>query len=208
MRLLTDIYKDIEEGGLTLVELLITLSLLSVLLVVGVFNFIGAQRKARDNIRIHDLEVIKSALELYKTDNGIYPWEHKCDSSIGFYGTTGCSCFDGINPGQSIIDVCGYTDFGEDWSHLVTDAPPPNPLLPESIQYAMESYLTKIPVDPINSTIYFYTYEGRSSISDHSCGISTGNPCNLYVLRARMESENKFYDLYSPNYYPIPSPSP
>jgi general secretion pathway protein G len=65
----------VKRRGFTLIELLVTIAIISVLSGIGLAAFIGAQKKARDGRRQADLEQIRSALELYRSNegNGLYP---------------------------------------------------------------------------------------------------------------------------------------
>lgn len=59
--------------GFTLIELLVVISIISILSAVGVVSYRGVTAKARDNQRIRDLQAIKQALELYRSDVHNYP---------------------------------------------------------------------------------------------------------------------------------------
>lgn len=61
------------KRGFTLIELLVAVSIIGILLAIGVTNFRVANQKARDGRRQGDLEQVKAALELYRTDEGSYP---------------------------------------------------------------------------------------------------------------------------------------
>lgn len=61
------------KSGFTLIEILVTISIIALLTMVGLTNFKVANQKARDGRRQGDLEQIKAALELYRTDVGLYP---------------------------------------------------------------------------------------------------------------------------------------
>jgi len=63
------------KRGLTLVELLIVVAILSIMVVilVGVLNPIALVNKAQDSRRKNDLKEIKIAFERYYTDKGSYP---------------------------------------------------------------------------------------------------------------------------------------
>ena len=63
----------IKPKGFTLIEILVTISIIGLLTMVGITNFRVASQKARDGRRQGDLEQIKAALELYRTDEGEYP---------------------------------------------------------------------------------------------------------------------------------------
>jgi len=59
--------------GFTLIELLIVIAIIGVLSTLLMANFIGVRQRARDAQRKSDIRQIQSALELYRSDNGIYP---------------------------------------------------------------------------------------------------------------------------------------
>jgi general secretion pathway protein G len=61
------------KKGFTLIELLVAVSIIGILLAIGITNFRVANQKARDGRRKGDLEQIKAALELYRTDEDEYP---------------------------------------------------------------------------------------------------------------------------------------
>jgi prepilin-type N-terminal cleavage/methylation domain-containing protein len=64
-----------NKKGFTLVELLIVISLISILsgILISVINPNGMRQKFRDGQRISDLKRLQSALELYFADNRMYP---------------------------------------------------------------------------------------------------------------------------------------
>ncbi|HSX19185.1 MAG TPA: prepilin-type N-terminal cleavage/methylation domain-containing protein [Candidatus Saccharimonadales bacterium] len=61
------------KQGFTLIELMITITLIAVLSSVGYFNYKSAQQRGRDLRRKQDFSLIKSALLSYYQDNGLYP---------------------------------------------------------------------------------------------------------------------------------------
>lgn len=67
--------KKMFAKGFTLIELLIVVLLIGVLsgAVIKIINVGGIQSKTRDSQRIADLKKIQTALELYFTDNRVYP---------------------------------------------------------------------------------------------------------------------------------------
>ena len=54
--------------GFTLIELLIVISIIAILVTIITATFSGTQAKARDTRRKEDLDAIKKALELFKSD--------------------------------------------------------------------------------------------------------------------------------------------
>lgn len=62
-----------SEGGFTLIELMVAIVIVSILATIGLVTYSSAQRSARINKRMQDLQAISTALELYKTATGSYP---------------------------------------------------------------------------------------------------------------------------------------
>lgn len=62
-----------KQRGFTLVELLIVVVMLALLTVVSGTAYIATMKTVRDGRRKVDLENIRSALEVYKSDNSTYP---------------------------------------------------------------------------------------------------------------------------------------
>lgn len=65
--------KGFNYRGFTLVELLVTISILSILMTIAIISYGNVQKNARDNKRKADLATIQSALEQYHADQGFYP---------------------------------------------------------------------------------------------------------------------------------------
>lgn len=59
--------------GFTLVELLVTVSIIAILATIAIGAYNGLQKNGRDAKRQADLKVIQSALEQYKADQNYYP---------------------------------------------------------------------------------------------------------------------------------------
>ena len=72
-----------NSRGFTFVELLVTVTIVAVLAAVGMVSYGSASVKSRDTRRMTDIESIRSALELYRTDVGNYP-----DLTVN--GVSGC----------------------------------------------------------------------------------------------------------------------
>lgn len=70
---ITDYRLPITEKGFTLVELLVTIVIVSILASVGLGAAAGARRNADDTRRQTDLRKIESALQQYYADQGHYP---------------------------------------------------------------------------------------------------------------------------------------
>ena len=70
---MSDMSKRILYGGFTLIELLVVIMIIGILVAISVFGIQGSREAARDARRKADLELIRSGLEIYKSDCGTYP---------------------------------------------------------------------------------------------------------------------------------------
>jgi len=77
-----------KQKGYTFIEILVVITIIAVLTAIGVVNFRVANRKGRDGRRQSDLEQIRAALELYRTDQGAYPASVTFGGSFSYNGTT------------------------------------------------------------------------------------------------------------------------
>lgn len=62
-----------SRKGFTLVELLITVSIIVLLSTIGMVTYSQVLKNGRDAKRQSDLKIIQSALEQYRADQGSYP---------------------------------------------------------------------------------------------------------------------------------------
>ena len=58
-----------RQKGFTFIELLVVITIIGVLTTIGVVNFQGTNQKARDGRRQADLEQIRTALEIARSDS-------------------------------------------------------------------------------------------------------------------------------------------
>jgi prepilin-type N-terminal cleavage/methylation domain-containing protein len=61
------------KQGFTLIELLVAATIIVLLTAIGLVSFSVANRQARDAKRKADLEQVRAALEIYRSDNPSYP---------------------------------------------------------------------------------------------------------------------------------------
>lgn len=61
------------DNGFTMIELIVVITIIAVITVAGIVNFTEANKKARDNRRMSDLEKIRIALELIRQAGTTYP---------------------------------------------------------------------------------------------------------------------------------------
>jgi general secretion pathway protein G len=59
--------------GFTFLELLVVIGLIGILTVMAVVSYGSVNKRSRDARRKSDIEQLRSALEMYRADNGYYP---------------------------------------------------------------------------------------------------------------------------------------
>ena len=62
-----------KKKGFTLIELLVVATIITILSAIGLVSFVNAGKGARDAKRKADLETVRQALVLYRSDLGSYP---------------------------------------------------------------------------------------------------------------------------------------
>ena len=78
------------KTGFTLIELLVVISIIGILISISLFGLQGARESSRDARRKSDLELIRSGLEIYKSDCNIYP-ASLGSSLVGSGSPTSCA---------------------------------------------------------------------------------------------------------------------
>lgn len=76
-----------RSSGFTLIELLVVISIVGILIGLSVFGLQGARETSRDAKRKSDLELIRSGIEIYKSDCNHYPISSVQDP-IDAFGTS------------------------------------------------------------------------------------------------------------------------
>lgn len=117
--------------GFTLIELLVVISIIGFLVSAAVVAINNARAKSRDAKRIADITAIQKALEMYYDKHLTYPstGSYNENTGSGVCALWDCSTDDLDSDGKYFLDVL------ED-----------------------EGFLPKVPVDPINNSVYRYRY--------------------------------------------------
>lgn len=114
--------------GFTLIEIMIAVSIMTILSIVGLTSFNFSMMKSRDSQRKSDLSLLAKAVHQFANDFGDFPTDN------GTGGILGCNSADG---GELV--VCNY----------------PNQFA-VYVNGAQEIYLSKTPADPNGSYHYYY----------------------------------------------------
>lgn len=166
--------------GFTLVELLITISIIGILSAIGLVLYSTVLKQSRDSKRQSDLKSIQLALEQYSNDQGFYPYADWPRSG---------NC--GLNDVLAYTGSCRTTVFNNHIGH--PDSRTANALSSVPIK----TYMNLLPQDPGDPTGSKYKYE---SIPAGCTGTGLGEigttRCTSYCLYAKLENPPS----------PIPSP--
>lgn len=160
------------KKGFTLIELLVVIGIIAILAVVVVVTINPAEllRQTRDSTRITELGTLKSALTLYLVDATTPVLEtnyRRCSMSAitaNATSSTVCGWFSAnINASSTRADITTARKVdGTGWI----------PVNFSSISSG--SPLGNLPVDPVNSSVYYYAYAPSSTL--------------VFELNAKMES--------------------
>ena len=163
------------KKGFTLIELLVVIAILAILatVIVVVINPAELLKQARDTTRISDVAAINSAIALYIADvvsPDLDASQSVCISSTSLTSTsTAVNCTAaGTSPlGNAVCTANAVTTVaGAGWIPL------------DFTSISSGSPMSRLPLDPVNSTTYFYAY-------------GCNNTLLTYEIDANMES-NKY----------------
>src|SRR3989344_5158240 len=65
--------QKLKTYGFTFIELLVTVTIMAVMMAVAIVSYSNTNLRSRDTKRKADLEVIRSALEICRSNTGSYP---------------------------------------------------------------------------------------------------------------------------------------
>jgi len=141
----------LKKKGFTLIELLVAMAVMAVLMAISLVSYQGAKKSARDGKRKADLEQIRSALEIYRTDCKTYP------TSGNFAALQ-----------SELVSATNANCRGNSYMSQVPNDP----------QSPLYSY-TYVYVSP--NLYYLCTYLETGTATSTHCGANCGTTCNYEV---------------------------
>lgn len=129
-------YLGADDGGFTLVELLVVVAIIAVLagVVIVAINPAALLQKSRDATRLQDIENIHKAMSLALAD-----------AEVALTATGTCSNCDSASGTQS-VDGTGWVKFS----------------IPTG-KTGLAKYIPTLPIDPVNTGANVYTYGATTS---------------------------------------------
>lgn len=91
-----------NNKGFTLIEILVSVTIIIILSTVGLVSYQAAGKASRDAKRKADLEQVRAALEIYKSENGAYP------VGGGLFGISNCISSQACWTGSFATALTGY----------------------------------------------------------------------------------------------------
>lgn len=146
-----------KKKGFTLIELILVMTLLSILALVMLSNFNNSLKRGRDSQRKNDLNQLQKALENYYEDHHTYP------TFTDIFARKLCT---------------NYVCLTSDTVYMIKTATDP---LPSSFKYVYAPEPTAVPVGP-SSYYYLYTYIENDADQDPNIsktGFTTNVTCNV-----------------------------
>lgn len=135
----------VASKGFTLVELLIVIVVIAILAAVTIVAYNGAQGRARDSARYSDVKNILDALELYHSQNGVFPANSPTMST---------------NPGGCAIGGSYSYSYASDGTWI-------KPLV-------SGKYIDSAPIPPVNDCSHYYRYYHSTSSTENGCTYGVG----------------------------------
>lgn len=151
-----------RQKGFTLAELLVVMSIISLLSSVILSSLGSARVKARDGQRVQALAEMKKALALYYYDNGKYP----TPLADGSYGPG--------DPSVAVNSTNTTCSGGKSWGCLQNNL------------NAAKKYISQLPLDPVNSTSDPLDETGTGHVYRYD--VTTDG--KMYSIMAKFEGKN------------------
>lgn len=154
-----------KRSGFTMIELLITISIIAILAAIGLVSYNIVMKQGRDARRQSDLRAIQSALEQYYHDQGFYPSAKAADDTSG----------NTVNGLDDILTESASTPFTSNTGWPLP-SPTPKP----------RTYLQSPPKDPTKAASNRYQYEAVGPTPP--CDNSDSNKCTSYCLYVQLDN--------------------
>lgn len=171
--------------GFSLIELLIVMTIIGILVTISMTSYASAQRRSRDTTRKAQVLNISSAIERYRSANGVYAPEY-----CTFRAAGGAKCYSGTTYlGGNGVCVSQVSDDNMDTPDTAFDEDP--------LHKTESGFLLKFMGKPrtLTSTISGAIPDAQSA-STCFFGTSTENPTSLKNGRIRITTTRDLYWVY------------
>ncbi|HLF10429.1 MAG TPA: prepilin-type N-terminal cleavage/methylation domain-containing protein [Gammaproteobacteria bacterium] len=127
-----------RNRGFSLVELLIVVIILAILAAIVVPQFADTTTDARDSAIDSNLAAMRSAIQLYRQQHGVYP---------GDLASTGATCPAGSVAGTGAVDtLAAFTDQLTRYTNILGQS-----CTGTNATFNLGPYLREIPINPANN---------------------------------------------------------
>ena len=164
--------------GFTVVELIITITIMGILLLLTVVSLTSSQISARDDERISDVESIQAALEsFYSVGNGSL-------STVGYYPT---------------VAITGSTDITRSFLTDINVKSLTAPGITDTTQTFVAATNNTQTVEGVSPPPTISQYIYQPIMSDGTLCTAGNTDCRKYNLYYRLEKDNTIYMVTSKN---------
>ena len=115
-----------NRRGFTMIELLVVATIMILLTTIGLISYQSTMRKARNGRRAADIETVRSALVMYRSDHTTYPvtgvFSTMLTTVIDYLSTTTI-----VDPKNAAPYVYTYTSAGATFTLCYTTEPSTDP---------------------------------------------------------------------------------
>jgi type II secretion system protein G len=156
----------LNRRGFTLVELIVVILIVAVLAAVAIPKFVASKRQAQDAVLKRDLDIVRTAVDRYFADTGMYPQRlSRLNDLSSEYSTAAVPALKTDGTWGSFIKSQYKGPYlSMDVAHRTLSSQP-NPL------GGTFTNSTKIPVDPISKLPYTYVFSaGRVRVGSSATG--------------------------------------
>ncbi len=81
-----------KQKGFTILEMVVVIGIIAIIATIGLSSYTSVQKKAKDSRRMADVELIRAAVEQYRSNNNAYPPAVPYPSgNTGICDPTGCA---------------------------------------------------------------------------------------------------------------------
>lgn len=181
-------YQTINKKGFTLIELLIVIAILAVLMSVIVITLNPSEmlKKSRDSRRISDLDALRTALNVYLSENsfGSTADDYAYVSIPGSGGT----CAQTYCGGKSCYctATANYRNItGNGWIPVAFNS------------ITMGSPISSLPIDPSNNSSYYYIFCASSTLTTYELNAKLEATANSSIMSGDGGNQSGWYEIGS-----------
>lgn len=179
----------VQERGFTIVELLVTIVIISILASIGIIGYNAVQTRANDDTRAVDIESIADILEQYYRKNGDYPANDQLNPSNEYPVMTNYNAAKALLPGLTDDILTGPGNY-RFYAPCINSGACPNTSA-DWYTYRLKSYyyLSRFSTQGSGSSSWANVPASYGNNTGWGCGVTTYYSNPGYVIAWYSESK-------------------